>query len=115
MMRYPWRGNVRELENLIKRAIIKTDGDTIQALELPQSGVPSSGAGEKESLVAGQTIPYKEYISTLLRHAEEQYIIRMLQEHKGNINQIAKLMDVDRKTIYRKMSEYGIDPTRYRS
>ncbi len=42
MMNYEWRGNVRELENLIKRAIIKTPGDTITAIELPAS-IPAPG------------------------------------------------------------------------
>lgn len=114
MMGYSWRGNIRELENLIKRAIIKTTGDTITSLELPltQSG-SKPGPTEKEA-PADLTTPYKEYLSTIVRHAEESYLVRMLNLHKGNINQIAKLMDIDRKTIYRKMAEYKIDPSSYR-
>jgi len=38
----------------------------------------------------------------------------MLKAYKGNINQIARLMDVDRKTIYRKMADYAIDPAAFR-
>jgi transcriptional regulator of acetoin/glycerol metabolism len=38
----------------------------------------------------------------------------MLQLHKGNIIHIARLMEVDRKTVYRKMTEYGIEPERFR-
>jgi transcriptional regulator of acetoin/glycerol metabolism len=49
-------------------------------------------------------------MGAIIRDAEEQYLVRMLRHYKGNINQIAKLMDVDRKTVYRKMSEYAIDP-----
>jgi DNA-binding NtrC family response regulator len=114
MMSYTWRGNIRELENLIKRAIIKTTGDTILSLELPVTQSASkSGTAEKDG-PADLTTPYKEYLSTIVRHAEESYLVRMLNLHKGNINQIAKLMDVDRKTIYRKMSEYKIDPSSYR-
>jgi DNA-binding NtrC family response regulator len=115
MMGYSWRGNIRELENLIKRAIIKTTGDTITSLELPSTqSAPKSGPAEKD-IQADQTTPYKEYLSTIVRHAEESYLVRMLNLHKGNINQIAKLMDIDRKTIYRKMAEYKIDPSLYRS
>jgi transcriptional regulator of acetoin/glycerol metabolism len=39
----------------------------------------------------------------------------MLKLYRGNINQISRLMDIDRKTVYRKMSEYSIDPAAYRS
>ena len=115
MMGYTWRGNIRELENLIKRAIIKTTGDTISSLELPSLQAAQKPGPPDTDGPIDLTTPYKEYLSAILRHAEESYLVRMLRLHKGNINQIAKLMDVDRKTIYRKMAEYKIDPSAYRA
>jgi DNA-binding NtrC family response regulator len=113
MMSYSWKGNIRELENLVKRAIIKATGDTISSLELP--GVePSDDDGREESAGPGVQTPYKEYLSAITRHAEERYLRRMLKAYKGNINQIARLMEVDRKTIYRKMADYAIDPSEFR-
>jgi len=38
----------------------------------------------------------------------------MLRQHKGNINQISRLMEVDRKTVYRKLGDFGIDPDQFR-
>ncbi|MBP1691939.1 MAG: Bacterial regulatory protein, Fis family, partial [Bacteroidetes bacterium] len=58
--------------------------------------------------------PYKEYLRAVLRNAEERYLLRMLRRHKGNINQIARLMDVDRKTVYRKLSDLGLDLEKFR-
>ncbi len=113
MMSYSWRGNIRELENLIKRAIIKATGDTITSIELPGREVPD-GEGRGDSAGPGPETPYKEYLSAITRHAEERYLRRMLTTYKGNINQIARLMDVDRKTIYRKMADYAIDPSTFR-
>lgn len=114
LLNYQWKGNIRELENLIKRAIIKTSGDTITAIEVPgaepSSQPPSSSAEGAMQL----NTPFKDYLSTITRHAEETYLVRMLKMHKGNINQIAKLMELDRKTIYRKMAEYSIDPDTFR-
>jgi len=113
MMNYSWRGNIREVENLIKRAIIKTHEDVITQMELPviddvqqkpEPGMPQFAP----------SAPFKEYLSAIVRDAEEKYIRRMLRMHKGNINQIAKLMEIDRKTIYRKMAEHSIDPATYR-
>jgi DNA-binding NtrC family response regulator len=114
MMNYSWRGNVREMENLIKRALIKTTGDTITSIELPSAeSTPVSGAKEQAASPALST-PFKDYLATIVRDAEEKYLQRMLRLYKGNINQVAKLMDIDRKTVYRKMAEYSINPDAYR-
>jgi two-component system response regulator AtoC len=113
MMNYGWRGNIRELQNLIKRAIIKSAGDTITAVELPAM-IEIPVKPEAELPPDGLSIPMKEYMSAIVRDAEEKYIRRMLRLHKGNINLIAKLMEVDRKTVYRKMTDYAIDPSSYR-
>ncbi len=115
MMGYHWRGNVRELENLVKRAMIKTAGDTITSLELPTLGEKPDRASAEPDGPVDLTTPYKDYLSTIVRHAEESYLVNMLRLHKGNINQIAKLMDIDRKTVYRKMAEYTIDPASFRA
>jgi len=113
MMNYSWRGNIRELQNLIKRAIIKSPADIITSIELPAM-IDSPAKSEPEPPPDGLSIPMKEYLSAIIRDAEEKYLRRMLRLHKGNINLIAKLMEVDRKTVYRKMTEYSIDPATYR-
>ena len=114
MMNYQWKGNVRELENLIKRAIIKSTGETITSVELP---APEQGAMQNAPPQDGSVqmnTSFREYLSTITRHAEESYLLQMLRLYKGNVNQIARLMDVDRKTIYRKMTDFKIDPDAFR-
>ncbi len=114
MVAYPWRGNVRELENLIKRALLKTTGDTITHLELP-GATGHAPAGDEQTAGPGLDVPYREYLGVIVRAAEERYLIRLMREHRGNINQIARLMEVDRKTVYRKLAEHAIDPAAYRA
>jgi DNA-binding NtrC family response regulator len=114
MMSYQWKGNIRELENLIKRAIIKTTGDTITSIELPTTDQPVTQTIAPLDGSVQMNTSFKEYLSTITRHAEESYLLQMLRLYKGNVNQIAKLMDVDRKTIYRKMNEFQIDPDSFR-
>ncbi len=113
MINYDWKGNVRELENLIKRAIIKTDGSLITSVELPQN-LPVNGSREVLETPLTTAMPFKQYLSNLVRDAEQKYLLRMLKECRGNVNQIARMMEVDRKTIYRKLEEYSIDPSAYR-
>ena len=98
----------------MKRAIIKSTGDTITSIELvtgegpdPRSAAPPDGSVQMNT-------SFREYLSTITRHAEESYLLQMLRLYKGNVNQIAKLMDIDRKTVYRKMGEYQIDPDSFR-
>jgi transcriptional regulator with PAS, ATPase and Fis domain len=111
MMNYAWKGNVRELENLVKRAIIKSDGDMITTLELPSA----PGQSVTEGAAAPNTaLPYKRYLEQVVHDAERKFLLRVLQESKGNLNQAARVMEVDRKTIYRKIDELGIDPRQFK-
>jgi len=114
MMNYQWKGNVRELENLIKRAIIKSTGDTITSVELPTPDAPGLKTAPPADGSVQMNTSFREYLSTITRHAEESYLLQMLRLYKGNVNQIAKLMDLDRKTVYRKMNELQIDPDAFR-
>jgi DNA-binding NtrC family response regulator len=114
MMNAPWRGNIREVENLLKRAIIKASGDTVTSIELPMSVSLAQPQVADPAPSVDFNTPFKEYLDTIVRDAEEKYILRMLRLYKGNINQIAKKMGVDRKTVYRKMADYKMQPTSYR-
>ena len=114
MMNYSWRGNIRELENLVKRAIITSPGETITSIDLPLAGHKGSDAKVDAPVPQDINTPYREYLSAVTRDAEEKYLVRMLKSHKGNINLIARLMDVDRKTVYRKLAEYSLDPAKFR-
>lgn len=111
MMSYDWKGNIRELENVLKRAIIKTEGDTITAVDVPNAG--SGSQSQTDSTGSGE-LPFKEYLKKVVQAAESKYLVDMLARHQGNIKVIAEVMDVDRKTIYRMIEDYGIDVTQYR-
>ena len=113
MMRHPWQGNIRELENIVKRAILTASGDTIETLDLPEQAgntLPHQPPAEQSTLV----MPFKDYLSNITRDAEERYLRHALRQSRGNILQVARLMEIDRKTVYRKMTDYGIDPGEFR-
>ncbi len=113
MMTYSWPGNIRELQNILKRAIIRTSGDVITRVDLPTNREQKVQKEERPP-ETGNPAPFREYLGGIVRDAEEKYIRLMLRIHHGNVNQIARLMEVDRKTVYRKMAELRINPSSYR-
>ena len=105
LMGSPWKGNVRELENAIERAVILCDGVTITAEHIslnpvpmnpPLGTLPMNGTLEDTTRVA-------------LRLAESERIRKALQETKGNKSRAAELLDVSYKTLLTKIKEYGIE------
>jgi DNA-binding NtrC family response regulator len=110
---YSWPGNIRELENVLKRALIKTEGETITAVEIPGLAPPVSTPHVSPSGISPGT-PFKEYVKKIVGDAESKYLVAMLEQNQGNVKLVAELMDLDRKTIYKKIEDYGIDLAEFR-
>ncbi|HZE96621.1 MAG TPA: sigma-54 dependent transcriptional regulator [Planctomycetota bacterium] len=92
---YTWPGNVRELENVIERAVILNSKSRIMLEDLPPSvRAPQPGG------------------SFSLDEMERRHIVQVLQETKGNVKAAAGVLGIDRKTLYRKAAEYGIEIVR---
>ncbi len=101
MMRYPWKGNVRELKNIVERLIIMTEGDIIDLKDLPEQF-----RGE-----AHIPIPEAKGIKTLKEFrdlAEKDFILAKLEENSWNISQTAREIDTPRSNLYKKLEHYGI-------
>jgi two-component system response regulator HydG len=94
LMRYPFPGNVRELENLIEGALALTTNAVVDPGDLL---LPDSAAGDRERELSGD-LP-------TLDQLEGRYIARVLAFTKGNMSKAAKILGVDRKTLYRKRDE----------
>lgn len=101
LLRYPFPGNVRELENLIEGALAVTVDPVIAADEFLLPG--GTGAGLEGELAADMPP---------LRELERRYIARVLEQTGGNISQAAKILGVDRKTLYRRRDELSQDSTK---
>ena len=95
---YSWPGNVRELENAIERAVAFADGARLMPENLPER-VRSSGE-------AAEIITRARARRWTLRELEREYILETLREAGGNKSRAAELLDLDRKTLYRKLDEY---------
>ena len=94
---YPWPGNVRELENIIERAATLTQGPKISLEDLPLNIQDIQGEGQFIEDAVEETLP--------LAQVEWNYIRRVLEKLGGNKYQTAQVLGIDRKTLYRKLSE----------
>jgi two-component system, NtrC family, response regulator HydG len=97
--RHPWPGNVRELENAIERALVLGRDSAIHIEDLPDD--------LRQSLL---TSPGPEHVR-LMADMEREQIIKALRAAGGNKTAAARLLGLDRKTLYRKLEVYGIQPS----
>ncbi len=98
LKREPWRGNARELENVIERALALTDAREIGPEHLP---FVSAGAVEEVD-PAEMLVRSAAERRVTLRELEERYIDQILRLTRGNKVQAAKILGIDRKTLYRR-------------
>ena len=94
MQRYPWPGNLRELRNVIERAVILTAGDKIDLNDFPDNlrGSQPSGA------VIGNRVSLEEL--------EREHILRII-EVAGSMDEAAQILGIDPATLYRKRKRYA--------
>ena len=102
---YPWAGNVRELQNVMERAVVLAEAEMINPVELPASlRLPQKAPA---ALVADH-LSLKKAKRQWLEAFEREYLVALLKKHQGNISQAAKTAGVDRKTIHRLIKRYRI-------
>ncbi len=91
---YPWPGNVRELQNAIERAVVVGRGDSVQAADLPLRVTQiGSAAGPGPGSLA---------------EAERAHVQAVLEASGWNITKAARILDVDRVTLYNKIKKYAL-------
>ena len=92
LLGYPWPGNVRELENAVERALLIGREAEIQPSDFPFQMRPAPQGGN------GRT----------LDEVERQHIEKVLAETAGNLSRAARILDIDRTTLYNKLKRYGL-------
>lgn len=94
---YSWPGNLRELKNVVKRSVLLTNDESIPAAVLPP-----------EILEATKKEEEQPSYGLFKNKNEEELILDALEKTKGNKSKAARLLSIDRKTLYNKLKQYGI-------
>ena len=102
MLAYEWSGNVRELGNCIERAVALAHFEEVQVEDLPEK--IRTQQTRRSTSMSGSTLP--ELVS--LEEVERQHVLRVLEACHGNRTDAAKILDLDRKTLYRKLLRWGV-------
>ena len=97
LMALPWKGNIRELDNVLERAMILGDGEWIRAKDLPRPDVPDN-----------LTLTTKDSLDEALEAYETIHIETVLREVDGDRTRAAKILGVSRSSLYRKIEKLGI-------
>ena len=111
---YDWPGNLRELRNIIKRAVLLTSGSYVEKESLPVDlyeplSSNSGMRGSNQSFSGTTDLPSpKDYKSHWVEQ-EKELIQKVLMDTKFNKSKTARILNMDRKTLYSKMEKYGLD------
>jgi two-component system NtrC family response regulator len=94
MERYQWPGNVREMENRVKRAVIMAEGTKITPADLDLDSGPAKYEGTT--------------LKEVREDVEKEFVQRALKRHNGNVTRAAAELDISRPTMYELMEKLGI-------
>jgi DNA-binding NtrC family response regulator len=95
-----WPGNIRELRNVLERALMGAKSSIIEAQDLDFASSPS---GPNQGMSTSMT----------LKELERHYIIQVLNEEGGHVDRAAKRLDIPRSTLYQKIKAYGPESSRF--
>ena len=94
LKKYPWPGNIRELQHAIERAVILTDGKVIHSADLLINNIPAKSQEPTQQLTMDEM--------------EKVFILESLDKHDGNVSKTARSLGMTRTALYRRMKKYKI-------
>jgi len=100
LQKHSWPGNIRELRNVLERALMGASSSLLEAPDLDFASSPESQhPGERSNMT--------------LKELERHYIIQVLNEEGGHVDRASKRLDIPRSTLYQKLKTYGPEPSRF--
>jgi two-component system response regulator AtoC len=104
---HPWPGNVRQLENVVERAVAVAGGELVEPGDLPPDlpgGAPASpGPG-----AALASLPYKDAVAGARDRVTREYLVALMTEFEGNVTRAAERAGVERESLHRLLRRHGL-------
>ena len=118
LLAHPWRGNIRELENVIERCVLFAEGERIRMEDLPPPlrRAPGDEAARLTPVDLASADPsegdarlgLKEAVREAAARVERELVVRALAQTNGNVTHAAQLLKISRKSLQTKMKELGL-------
>jgi DNA-binding NtrC family response regulator len=111
---YSWPGNIRELENVMERAVLFSDSGKLRVEDLPAElrGAGAIATMPPEAVAAEMALPadggLKEHVKVAMSRLERELVSRALKQTNGNVTHAARLLKISRKGLQLKMKELGL-------
>ncbi len=103
LQNYRWKGNVRELENIIERVLLLSEGDVMDVESLPEE-IRSGPSAEKVSISSGGID-----MEAIMSDTEKAYLLKALEKTNGVKTEAARLLNLTFRSFRHKLKKYGID------
>jgi len=105
LIRYAWYGNIRELKNVINRAVLLADSEIITVDQIPEEIVNHQAVEDYQNISKDSNVLE---LKEAALEAEKQVIIHALTNSNNNKSKAARILNIDRKTLYNKIKQFDI-------
>jgi len=107
LRRYPWPGNIRQLENALERMVLMSEGAVLQVCDLPEEIAVLAAAQREGATEPAEGASFKEIIRNRTQLLERELIEKALEETAGNVTRAAEKLGLSRKGLQLKIKELG--------
>ncbi len=114
LLRHPWPGNIRELENAIKAGVAFADGSILRHDDLPESVAPRTSHLSSGNSLIDIDRPLPDLTCELIGQVEREYFVRLLSLYKGNVARCARHSGLSRRSVTQKLQKFGLERTEFK-
>jgi DNA-binding NtrC family response regulator len=116
---YRWPGNVRQLRAMCERWVITRSGQRLEREHLPEemTGITQGTVGGFVAQVDGLdlALPMKQNVGRVVARLERDYLVRLLESHRGHLGRTAEAAGITRRTLYTKLRQFDVQVSDYKA